>query len=156
EQVWPQLNERMAPGPSTPTPISLGSTCSPRTATNTANMLTVERLGDDGDPAKQFLWGTFLWNLVDFSTDHRHEGDTMGRNDKGPVTADRVTQKDAYHYLRANWVKYDSDHPETIEAHIVGTNGYQRFAPSSGSKVMVKAYANTPMAQLTVNDVQPA
>uniref|UniRef100_UPI002B277F4E glycoside hydrolase family 2 TIM barrel-domain containing protein n=1 Tax=Catenulispora rubra TaxID=280293 RepID=UPI002B277F4E len=36
--------------------------------------------------ARPYLWGTFVWNMFDFASDGRHEGDTPGRNDKGMVT----------------------------------------------------------------------
>lgn len=32
---------------------------------------------------RPFLWGSFVWNMFDFASDWRNEGDTPGRNDKG-------------------------------------------------------------------------
>src|SRR5262249_40468620 len=52
---------------------------------------------------RPYLWGTFIWNMFDFASDTRHEGDTLGRNDKGLVTYDRRTRKDAFYWYRANW-----------------------------------------------------
>lgn len=51
------------------------------------------------------VWGTFVWNMFDFAADQRNEGDTPGRNDKGLVTYDRATRKDAYFFYQANWTK---------------------------------------------------
>ncbi|MDB6126683.1 MAG: hypothetical protein JWM35_579 [Verrucomicrobia bacterium] len=49
------------------------------------------------------IWGSFAWNMFDFAADNRNEGDTPGRNDKGLVTYDRKTRKDAYFFYQANW-----------------------------------------------------
>ena len=44
-----------------------------------------------------------VWNMFDFAADSRNEGDTPGRNDKGLVTYDRQTRKDAFFWYKANW-----------------------------------------------------
>ena len=41
--------------------------------------------------------------MFDFASDGRSEGDTLGRNDKGLVTYDRKTRKDAFYWYKANW-----------------------------------------------------
>src|ERR1017187_3472318 len=53
--------------------------------------------------ARPFLWGKFIWNMFDFASDGRNEGDTPGRNDKGLVTYDRQVRKDAFYWYKANW-----------------------------------------------------
>lgn len=53
--------------------------------------------------ARPFVWGSFVWNLFDFAVDGRKEGETPGRNDKGLVTYDRKTKKDAFYFYKANW-----------------------------------------------------
>lgn len=53
--------------------------------------------------ARPFVWGTFVWNMFDFGAAHRHEGDRPGINDKGLVTFDRSTRKDAFYFYQANW-----------------------------------------------------
>lgn len=52
---------------------------------------------------RSYLWGTFVWNMFDFGAAHRTEGETTGLNDKGLVTFDRRTRKDAFHFYRVNW-----------------------------------------------------
>lgn len=52
---------------------------------------------------RPYLWATFIWNMFDFAADHRNEGDTPGRNDKGLVTRDRRTKKDAFYWYKVNW-----------------------------------------------------
>ena len=52
---------------------------------------------------RPYLWGTFIWAMFDFGSSIRTEGDTYGRNDKGLVTMDRKTKKDAFYFYKANW-----------------------------------------------------
>lgn len=52
---------------------------------------------------RDFVWGTFLWNMFDFASDNRNEGDHAGMNDKGLVTYDRKVKKDSYYAYKANW-----------------------------------------------------
>ena len=47
---------------------------------------------------RTWIWGTFLWCMFDFSSDSRKEGDHLGINDKGLVTFDRKTRKDAFYF----------------------------------------------------------
>ena len=49
------------------------------------------------------IWGSYIWAMFDFASDNRTEGDHKGINDKGLVTHDHLTTKDAYHFYRANW-----------------------------------------------------
>ena len=53
--------------------------------------------------ARPWLWGTFLWVMFDFASAFRHEGDHSGKNDKGLVTRDRKTRKDAFYFYKAQW-----------------------------------------------------
>ncbi len=53
--------------------------------------------------ARPWLWGTFLWVMFDFASAFRHEGDHPGKNDKGLVTRDRKTRKDAFYFYKAQW-----------------------------------------------------
>ena len=43
--------------------------------------------------------------MFDFGAAHRTEGDRPGVNDKGLVTFDRKTNKDAFYFYKANWNK---------------------------------------------------
>ncbi len=86
------------------------------------------------------VWGSFVWNMFDFASDARNEGNRPGINDKGLVTYDRQTKKDAFYFYRANW----SERPTV---HIVSG----RFAERSRSTVPVKVYSNAGEVKLTVN-----
>ncbi|SEG93090.1 beta-galactosidase [Actinacidiphila yanglinensis] len=52
---------------------------------------------------RPFIWGSFVWNMFDFASDGRNEGSRPGINDKGLVTRDRATRKDAFYWYKANW-----------------------------------------------------
>lgn len=53
--------------------------------------------------SRPYVWGSFVWNMFDFGTAHRTEGDRPGINDKGLVTFDRKVRKDAFYFYKANW-----------------------------------------------------
>jgi len=48
-------------------------------------------------------WGPFVWNMLDFTNGWRDEDDFPGINDKGLVSDDRKTRKDALFFYKANW-----------------------------------------------------
>lgn len=79
---------------------------------------------------RAFLWGTFVWNMFDFASAWRTEGEHHGMNDKGLVTYDRSTPKDAFYFYKANW------NPEPM-VHIAA----KRFNPRCDSQQM-KVYTN--------------
>ena len=90
--------------------------------------------------ARPSLWTKFVWNLFDFASDTRQEGDTFGRNDKGLVTYDRQTRKDAFYYYKANW----TTNPMVYITGHTFTNRLVNF-------VTAKVYANCDTVQLYVN-----
>jgi beta-galactosidase len=90
--------------------------------------------------ARPYLWGTFLWNMFDFAADQRAEGDHLGRNDKGLVTYDRKTKKDAFYFYKANW----SDEPVIYICD-------RRFTPRNVAKGPVKVYSNCDSVALKLN-----
>jgi beta-galactosidase len=53
--------------------------------------------------ARPYVWGSFIWNMFDFASDLRGEGDTVDLNDKGMVSFDRKTRKDVFFYYKAQW-----------------------------------------------------
>lgn len=54
---------------------------------------------------RDFVWGSFVWNMFDFGSSLRTEGESNNLNDKGLVSHDRKVKKDAYYFYRANWNK---------------------------------------------------
>jgi beta-galactosidase len=87
--------------------------------------------------ARPYLWGTFVWNMFDFSADQRKEGDHAGRNDKGLVTIDHKTKKDAFYFYQANW---------TTEPMVHITSA--RYDPYPIGKSSVKVYSNCDEVEL--------
>lgn len=92
---------------------------------------------------RDFVWGTFVWNMFDFASAGRTEGDTHGMNDKGLVTYDRSTPKDAFYFYKANW------NPEPM-VHIAG----KRFSPRGEDARQVKVYTNCDGIYLIHNGVR--
>lgn len=89
---------------------------------------------------RPWLWGTFLWCMFDFASDSRHEGDHLGINDKGLVTYDRKTRKDAFYFYKANWT----------DVPFVHIND-QRFTPRNIATGPVKVYSNCESVELMLN-----
>ncbi|HVR64596.1 MAG TPA: glycoside hydrolase family 2 TIM barrel-domain containing protein [Polyangia bacterium] len=90
--------------------------------------------------ARPFLWGKFIWNGFDFASDTRMEGTTPGLNDKGLVTFDRQTKKDAFYLYKANW----SSDP------FVHINS-RRFAALPKMGTTIRVYSNANMVDLKLN-----
>ena len=72
-----------------------------------------------GTPEGQRMTFTSLWILFDFAVGSRNEGDTPGINDKGLVTRDRQTKKDAFYFYKCIW------NPEN-EVHIMSSRWKER------------------------------
>ncbi|MEO8182625.1 MAG: glycoside hydrolase family 2 TIM barrel-domain containing protein [Deltaproteobacteria bacterium] len=91
---------------------------------------------------RPYLWGKFIWNMFDFAVDSRNEGDTPGRNDKGLVSYDRKTRKDAFYWYKANW---------SAEPFVYITS--RRYTPRPATPTTIKVYANVSAVELRVNGV---
>ncbi len=89
---------------------------------------------------RPWLWGTFLWVMFDFASSTRHEGDHPGKNDKGLVTRDRKTRKDAYYFYKAQWTK---------EPFVYITD--RRFNCRPDKHAVLKVYGNCPSVELSLN-----
>lgn len=90
---------------------------------------------------RQYLWATFVWNMFDFGSDGRNEGNRPGRNDKGLVSFDRKIKKDSYYLYQSNW----SAHPMV---HITEKRNPQR----KKKRTTIKVYSNCESITLTVNN----
>ncbi|WP_342382281.1 glycoside hydrolase family 2 TIM barrel-domain containing protein [Bacteroides ovatus] len=89
---------------------------------------------------RPFLWAKFIWVFADYQTYMRQEGDTDGFNDKGLLTYDRKTKKDAFFFYKANW------NPEPM-VYITS----RRFTRRTNPKTDVKVYSNLSEVTLYVN-----
>ncbi len=92
--------------------------------------------------ARPWLWCKLIWCLFDFASDGRNEGGVPGRNDKGLVTADRKTRKDAFYWYQANW-------SASPVLHIASRRFVARAKPTTD----IKVYSNAEAVELFVNDV---
>jgi len=97
--------------------------------------------------ARPYIWGVFIWNMFDFASDSRSEGDSTDINDKGLVSADRSVRKDVFYYYRANWNKAPTLHLAD-----------RRHIDRAYAVTDVKAYSNAQTAELWLNgaDAGPA
>jgi len=87
-----------------------------------------------------YCWGGFIWLMFDHAS-NRVEGYTPGLNNKGLVTYDRKTRKDAFYFYKANWSKEPVLY---ITSH--------RFTERKDPVTEVKVYTNaTGEVTLTVN-----
>jgi beta-galactosidase len=89
------------------------------------------------------VWGTFLWNMFDFCSVWRNEGDRPGINDKGLVTHDRKTRKDAFMFYKANW----NTKNEAPVLYITSRRHTLRVEKTTP----IKVYSNVGPVTLTVN-----
>jgi beta-galactosidase len=91
---------------------------------------------------RPFLWGKFIWNMFDFASDGRNEGDAPGRNDKGLVTYDRQVRKDAFYWYKANWTTNPM-------VYITGHTFTNRLT----NVITARVYANCDSVELFVNGI---
>jgi len=89
---------------------------------------------------RPYLWGSFIWVMFDFASDGRQEGEQDGINDKGLVSADRKTRKDAFYYYKAQW----SSEPVL---HLTSSRHERRTAEG----MEVKVYSNASLVELFIN-----
>jgi beta-galactosidase len=90
--------------------------------------------------ARPYLWGTYVWVMFDFASAWRNEGDAPGVNDKGLVTADRKTRKDAFYFYKAKW---------TTEPLVYITS--RRHIERKEPVTTVKVYSNCDSVELKLN-----
>ena len=89
---------------------------------------------------RPYLMGTWIWNMFDFGSGNRHEGDVGQTNTKGIVTFGRDVKKDAFYFYKANWSK----EPVTYIAERRHTQRVYKTAP-------IKVYSNGDAVSLRIN-----
>ena len=87
---------------------------------------------------RDFVWGSFVWNMFDFTSPIRQAANIHNRNIKGLVTFDRKTKKDSFYYYKAMWSKEPF-------VQIAGKRYVNRVAET----ITVKVYSNQPNVILT-------
>ncbi|WP_366183847.1 glycoside hydrolase family 2 TIM barrel-domain containing protein [Flavobacterium ovatum] len=89
---------------------------------------------------RPFVWGSFVWNMFDFSVAGWNRGGVANRNHKGLITYDRSTKKDAFYFYKTNW----NSEPQLYIAERRNTNIHS-------NPTTVKIYTNQPAATLYLN-----
>ena len=89
---------------------------------------------------RPYIWAMHCWNMFDFAADGRDEGGKPGQNQKGLVTFDRKTKKDAFYLYKA----YLSKAPFV---HLCGS----RYVDRPEEVTEVKVYSNQPAVTLLVD-----
>ncbi len=90
---------------------------------------------------RPWLWATHIWNIFDFAADGRDEGGKHGENQKGLVTIDRQTKKDAFYLYKAYWNKTEPF------VHIAGG----RYVDRAEDVTEIKVYSNQDTVTLSVD-----
>lgn len=90
--------------------------------------------------SKPYVWGTYIWNFYDFSSEIRDEGGVKYKNTKGLITFDRQIRKDAFYYYKAQW----SAEPFVKIAQ-------ERYVNRAAETITVKVYSNQGEVTLSVN-----
>ena len=91
------------------------------------------------------LGGRFVGNMCYFAIHSRNEGGIPGRNEKGFVSYDRRTKKDAYFLYQAYW--------RTLPVTYITS---RRFTERRQATISVKVYSNANAVTLFCNGVQIA
>lgn len=89
---------------------------------------------------RDWLWGSYVWNMFDFGSAIRNEGGVKGRNNKGLVTIDRKIKKDSFWLYKAYW-------SDEKFVHITG----ERYIDRTVGEQEIKVYSNCDNVKLTVN-----
>lgn len=89
---------------------------------------------------RAYIWGTYVWNLYDFSSEIREEGRIKYKNGKGLISYNRESKKDAFYYYKAQW----SSEPFVKIAQ-------SRFVNRAQPEITVKVYSNQKKVTLSVN-----
>jgi beta-galactosidase len=92
--------------------------------------------------ARPYLMGSWIWNMFDFGSGNRHEGDVGQTNTKGLVTFGRDVKKDVFFFYKANWTS-------TPVTYITS----RRYTERAYSRTDVKVYSNAESTSLEVNGV---
>lgn len=91
--------------------------------------------------ARPFVWGKYIWVFSDFGSSVRTEGDTERINNKGLITYDFKTKKDAFYFYKAMW------NPQPM---IYITS--RRFTERTNPNTDIRIYTNAKKATLYIND----
>ena len=92
--------------------------------------------------SRDYLYGSYVWNMFDFHSGLRKEGGQENINAKGLVSYDRNIRKDAFYYYKAKWSQ---------EKFIHICSG--RFVNRAKERIDIKVYTNLMEAELFVDGI---
>ena len=90
---------------------------------------------------RDFIWGSFVWNMFDFGSNRQNPGGLPHLNDKGLVTYDRNFRKDAFYLYKANWNKREKT------THLCSKN----YTDRKENLTDIVAFTTAPSAKLIIN-----
>lgn len=90
--------------------------------------------------SRDYLYGSYVWNMFDFHSGLRKEGGQENINAKGLVSYDRNIRKDAFYYYKAKW-------SQEKFLHICS----RRFINRAKERIDIKVYTNLMDAILFVD-----
>jgi beta-galactosidase len=93
---------------------------------------------------RDYLWGSFVWNMFDFGSNIQRAGGLPHLNDKGLVTFDRKFRKDAFYLYKANWNKNEKT------THLCSKN----FTERKENVTDIVVFTTAPYARLLINGKQ--
>ena len=99
----------------------------------------------DAVNAREWMWGSYVWNMFDFGSAARNEGGVRGRNNKGLVTIDRKIRKDAFYLYKANWSDEKFVHitAKRYPQRLVGTTKIKVYSNLSEVTLKTEGYEKT-------------
>jgi beta-galactosidase len=89
---------------------------------------------------RPYIFANWIWNMFDFASDLREEGEAIDLNDKGLVTFDRSVRKDGFYFYKAQW----SNEPVL---HLTG----RRYVDRAYPVMDVRVYSNADRVSGTIN-----
>lgn len=93
--------------------------------------------------SRDFFWGAFANTMFDYANQYNKTGGMNGINDKGLVTWDRHTKKDAYYLYKACW--------NTLDPFVYITEKRNNQRPHASQNI--KVYTNLEEVELFINGV---
>jgi beta-galactosidase len=93
---------------------------------------------------RDFIWGSFVWNMFDFGSNIQKAGGLPHLNDKGLVTYDRKIRKDAFYLYKANWNKAEKT------THLCS----KRYTERKENITDIIVFTTAPSAKLFINGKQ--
>lgn len=89
---------------------------------------------------RDFVWGSFVWNMFDFTSPIRQAANIKNRNIKGLVTFDRKYRKNSFYYYKAMWSK---------EPFVQIAS--KKYVNRADENISIKVYSNQPEVTIIVN-----